>query len=764
LLILLCILPMVLAALVTLGGLYGERQRELREVAQQQVNLIGADLAGLVDGAQSLLLSLAELPIDAACPARLATLRSALAFYHYFVIIERDGTAARACASRPDLVPSGAAAPAWLAALPTATGFSIGRYSAPPAGNPDAGGLPLVWRSVTEPGRERIIVAMADLRWLGRHLGSLRIGSATPSDDALTVLDRDGLVLARWPDGDRQIGMPAEPALRAAPNDPERQVTEVVEPSGAVRLVAVGAAGRLPDGLAVAATLDPAPLLASLQDAVVNATVLGIIALGVALLIAAVAARRAIQRPTQRLLAAARRWAAGDMAARVAMRPDRSEFGFLASAFNRMAADIEARVAAYAQQARDLETLVAERTRALSDRNNRLQVEIAERQRAESGLHQAQKLQAVGQLAGGIAHDFNNLLATILGSLELIERRLGTADERAQALVARAIDAVRRGSQLTARLLAFSRRQRLAARPTDINRLLTDLVALAHSTLGRGVRVRTELGEGLWRAMVDAGQLEAAVVNLALNARDAMPRGGTITLTTANQVVTDDDDAEPGDYVRISVADDGEGMARETLARAFEPFFTTKEPGKGSGLGLSQVYGLAQQSGGAVHLESALGVGTTVTLLLPRARAEVAEPSPPPPPPAASTAAAAELVLLVDDDADVRHVAAHMLRDLGYEVVEAADGPQALGVARDLPEPPALLVLDYAMPAMNGLQLAARLRERGVKAPLVLATGYAELTDDRSGVKPDAILHKPFSLAQLERTLATLRSRAPQAA
>ncbi len=745
LLILLCIMPMMLAAIVTLAGLYEQRSGELADMADEQVNIVDADLAGLMEGARSLLLALAQSAADSGCPQRLDALRRTLPAYRTLGVIERQvpGGAIRGiCTSGPGLTDGLADRPAWLADLPADPGFHIGAYmaTAPPGAQ---GVLPLVWRSVGADGRERIALAMMDLAWLGQHLAALRIGNASRKGDVLTVHDRNGALLARVPASD-----PAAPPA-AHPDDEEH-------------LVAVSPAGVVPGGLTVTASLDPNSLLASLQDTIVRASVLGIIAVSVALLIATMAARHAIQLPAARLLTAARRWADGELSARVDIRSDHSEFGFLAGAFNRMAADIEARVAAHAQEAKELETRVAGRTRELSERNNRLQVEIAERRRAETGLHQAQKLQAVGQLAGGIAHDFNNLLATILGSLELIERRAGSADERFRALVTRAIEAVQRGSQLTSRLLAFSRRQRLAARPTDINRLITDLVALATSTLGRGVRVETRLVPTLWPAMVDAGQLEAAILNLALNARDAMPQGGVVTLATSNRTIEDGDaDTEAGDYVCITVADTGAGMAGETLARAFEPFFTTKELGAGSGLGLSQVYGLAQQSGGTVGIQSALGAGTTVTLLLPRAHEAVpVKAEPPPPPPRASS----ELVLLVDDDPDVRHVSVQMLHDLGYAVAEAKDGEHALAVVRDLPAPPVLLVLDYAMPGMNGLRLAALLRSSGIKAPLVLATGYAELTDDRSGVKPDAILHKPFSLSELERILATLRARMPETA
>jgi signal transduction histidine kinase/ActR/RegA family two-component response regulator len=528
-------------------------------------------------------------------------------------------------------------------------------------------------------------------------------------------------------------------------------------------LLAASSGALSPDGPYVVVGFDPPGLLADLGASVVRAAVMGGLATLLALVITYLAARRFIQRPAGRLLAAAQRWRRGELATRADMAGDRSEFGRLGEAFNQMASDLEARVAEHAQQAHLLEAVVAERTRELSDSNNRLHLVIAERERTEAVLHQAQKLQAVGQLAGGVAHDFNNLLATILGSLELIERRVQGEDDRLRTLLTRAMDAVQRGAQLTSRLLAFSRRQRLAARPTDLNRLITDLVTLASSTLGRRVRIETELAPDLWPALADPSQVEAAILNLALNARDAMPQGGVLSLATGNESVTDPDgDAEPGDYVRISVSDTGIGMSNEVLARAFEPFFTTKD-GKGSGLGLSQVYGLVRQSGGTVRIRSAMGGGTTVALLLPRA-AQLAPAADGEGTVGARRRGRGGLVLLVDDDADVRQVSVEMLRDLGYEVAEAAGGEEALDTVRRLPAPPALLVLDYAMPGMNGLRLAAALRAMGIAAPLLLATGYAELSDDQSGVTPDAILHKPFSLAELDRTLLRLRTRTTEAA
>ncbi len=809
LLIVLCLLPMVAAGLATLIGLYAQRRSEFDALATRQAELANADIRGVADNARALLLAVAQIQTGPGCPERLAALQRDLSAYRFLAVL--DGAGQVVCASRPDLAGALASRPSWLTGLlaspapgsrqtgpenwpenwpenrpengPTASGttpsgktvggaarggFSAGTYATLP--NISGAFLPLAIRTRGSAAGDRLLIAALDLHWLGQHLSTRHPGKwgapggGLAAAGALTVIDREGVVLARVPEHEGWVGSRLSPDAMARIKAPPAGVATLDVFDEHPVLLASGAATQPPGGLFVVVGVDPPGLLADIGISVVRVAVLGALATLAALVITYLAARRFIQRPAGRLLAAAQRWRHGELATRAEMDGDRSEFGRLGEAFNQMASDLEARLAEHAQQSHLLEALVAERTRELSDSNNRLQVEIAERERTEAVLHQAQKLQAVGQLAGGVAHDFNNLLATILGSLELIERRVQGEDERLRALLTRAMDAVQRGAQLTSRLLAFSRRQRLAARPIDLNRLVTDLVTLASSTLGRRVRIQTELAADLWPALADPSQVEAAILNLALNARDAMPRGGVLGLATGNETVADPDgDAEPGDYVRISVSDTGMGMSNEVLARAFEPFFTTKELGKGSGLGLSQVYGLARQSGGTVRIRSAVGGGTTVALLLPRAAQTVQAAD-------GSGGAGerrrgrAELVLLVDDDPDVRQVSVEMLRDLGYEVAEAAGGEEALDTVRRLPAPPVLLVLDYAMPGMNGLRLAAALRAMGIEAPLLLATGYAELSDDQSGVTPDAILHKPFSLAELDRTLARLRTRATEVA
>jgi len=394
-----------------------------------------------------------------------------------------------------------------------------------------------------------------------------------------------------------------------------------------------------------------------------------------------------------------------------------------------------------------LERRVAERTADLSQALNRLQAEVGERLRAEEALRQAQKMEAVGQLTGGIAHDFNNLLTPIMGGLELIAAKV--EDPRLKRLAETGLESARRGAKLTGQLLAFSRIQRISMAPVAVNDVIANMQTLLHHTIGRAIAIETRLDPAAGYGVCDANQLENAVLNLAINARDAMPEGGTLTIATERAVLPEEAGRPGGLWVRITVCDTGQGMTPEVLARATEPFFSTKPLGKGTGLGLAQVYGIAEQSGGMLRIESAPGEGTCVQLLLAAAAAPAEE--------AAAAATGVDCpggerrrvrVLVVDDDPDVRAFLAESLEGLGHEVAAFESGEEALA---GLPGWPAdMALIDYAMPGMHGADVARAVRALRPDLPIVFVTGYAESEQLENAAGPDApVLRKPFTVADL---------------
>jgi len=415
-----------------------------------------------------------------------------------------------------------------------------------------------------------------------------------------------------------------------------------------------------------------------------------------------------------------------------------------------------------------LETHVAERTAELRAAYDKLAKEAREREQAETMLAQAQRMEALGQLAGGIAHDFNNVLQAVIGGLNLIERRSGNA-QMVQQLATMTAEAAQRGASITGRLLAFARRDSLRAEPILPGPLLEGLHEMLAHTLGVGITMRIAADPGLPKLLADKGQLETVLVNLAINARDAMPEGGSLLLTAAQETVGDATGhpagLTAGSYVRLSVADTGTGMAAATLERASEPFFTTKSRGQGTGLGLAMARGFAYQSGGGLQIESAPGQGTTVTLWLPEAEAASAVSGLTQPADTTTATSASAEVLVVDDDAIVRQMVASQMEELGYHVAQASDGLAALahldeGAAVDL------LISDFAMPGMNGVALIEEARQRRPNLPALLLTGYADATvslaieDGQTG--GTALLRKPVSNAALvEHVGALLAKRQP---
>ncbi|KQT80876.1 two-component system sensor histidine kinase/response regulator [Methylobacterium sp. Leaf466] len=412
----------------------------------------------------------------------------------------------------------------------------------------------------------------------------------------------------------------------------------------------------------------------------------------------------------------------------------------------------------------------AERDRAaaaLRTLNETLEQHVAERtaelMRAEEQLRQAQKMEAVGQLTGGLAHDFNNLLAGISGALELMQSRMSQGrfgDLDRYMTVAQG--AARRAAALTHRLLAFSRRQTLSPKPTNVNQLIGGMEELVRRTIGPQVTLELVGAPGLWPALVDPGQLENALLNLCINARDAMPDGGRITIETANRCLdrpaASDHDIPEGQYLSLCVTDTGTGMPPDVIARVFEPFFTTKPIGEGTGLGLSMIHGFAQQSGGQVRISSEVGRGTTVCLYMPRHHGEADGDDPAPRPTGVARAEQGETVLIVDDEPSVRMLVTEVLEDLGYTAIEAADGVAGLTVLESDVRID-LLVTDVGLPGgMNGRQMAdaARVRRRDLK--VLFITGYAEkaILGDGHLAPGMEVLTKPFPIEALASRIKDL--------
>jgi PAS domain S-box-containing protein len=377
--------------------------------------------------------------------------------------------------------------------------------------------------------------------------------------------------------------------------------------------------------------------------------------------------------------------------------------------------------------------------------------DITELKAAQEQLRQSQKMEALGQLTGGIAHDFNNLLTVVVGGLDIISKRAEEAKLKRYA--ENALAAAERGARLTAQLLAFSRVQRLEVRPTFVAPLIQNMRPLLRNVLGPGITKEFALDEELMPVLADPTQLEVAILNLAINARDAMPDGGVLTFSTEKLTIAGEADLDDGDYIQLTISDTGSGMPPEVVERAFEPFFTTKEVGKGTGLGLSMVYGMALQSGGAARIESRLGEGTAVKLLFRKADGAVTKTSAAGPSEEADaeTAQAPALVLVIDDDPDVRGFIASTLEDQGYRVRQASDGREGLSQLEH--ETADLVIVDFIMPGMSGAEVAKHIRTKRPDQPILFVSGYSE-TDAVKSTAPDALLlTKPFRADALHKAV-----------
>ncbi len=420
-----------------------------------------------------------------------------------------------------------------------------------------------------------------------------------------------------------------------------------------------------------------------------------------------------------------------------------------------------------------LEHAVAERTRALSDANDRLHREMSERATAEAQLRQMQKMEAVGQLTGGIAHDFNNMLAVVVGGLDLAKRRLETEAEEVARHIDNAMEGANRAAALTRRLLGFARAEPLLPEAVDPRELIAGMSELIDRTLGERVVIETHLAEDVWPVWVDPLQLENAILNLAVNARDAMDGAGRLDIRVDNCQLRDGEvgQAAAGDYLRIAVADTGCGMTPEVQERVFEPFFTTKPVGKGTGLGLSQIFGFVRQSSGDVAIRSAPGEGTTVSLYLPRGRKTTeatparqpvrvaAEPHPLPVRARQPTAETGEPVLVVEDDPRVRVATIASIEELGYLPIGCASGEEALSLLEGRHDI-RLMITDVVMPGMTGPELGAAVRRRHPHIAILFVTGYAGEAGEGE-LQGQAVLRKPFTVTALERAIGDALVTAP---
>ena len=584
-----------------------------------------------------------------------------------------------------------------------------------------------------------------------------------------TLVDRNGVVAVRTERQADYAGKPAAPDLRAhagigagsyyGNNSAGRAILAGYAPSELTGWTAAAAVGT---------EIIEAPLRRSIAILAGLGLLLGMIATGIAFMVGR-SVEQAVRRLSEGATAIARGGAVDSIATPIV------EVNHVGSALATAAAQLQARARERDAAERALRHLnvaledrVALRTRDLDTANRALITEIQNREAAEGQLRQLQKMEAIGQLTGGIAHDFNNMLAIVIGSLNLIRKRLERGGTDVERFMDVAMDGANRAATLTQRLLAFSRQQPLAPEPIDANRLVAGMSEILRRTLGAGIRLETVLAGGLWRTHADVSQLENAVLNLAVNARDAMPDaeagGGRLTIETANahldETYAKTAGISPGQYVMVAVTDTGTGMPSEVLAKVFDPFFTTKPVGKGTGLGLSQVYGFVRQSGGHAKVYSEAGQGTSVKIYLPRfygegemdtatadAEADVILP----------TGSRREIVLVVEDEDALRLLSVEALRDLGYTVRHAESGAAALR-ALDAQPGITLLFTDIVMPDMNGRRLAEEAVRRRPELKVLYTTGFTRNAVVHNGVLDPGtnFLPKPFTLEQLASKVRTV--------
>jgi signal transduction histidine kinase/ActR/RegA family two-component response regulator len=710
------------------------RALQLTKIFAEQQSLVLHD-------ARQLLRTLGTISAQSADKARCDALFADLkqTYQQYTSLISFNLNGVPICAS-------GAAAPVSMRAdsylgeaLRTRT-FVASTYEAEPTGG--LGHIHLAQPFLGADGKiEGVVAAELNLAWVNEELD----GRLLPIGASVSLIDRKGTILARHPGTQQFVGKSVPGGSHAYLLSGGEGVQEALGFDGISRIFAY-APLRSGDGLTVSVGLDKREILQTLDAANQRGllTIPAQAALG--LLLAGIGAYLFFERPLTGLLAAADLLRRGDLHTGAKLPENATVFGRLGAAFNTMADAIAAREV-------ELERRVAVRT-------DELQIAMTARQATEAALHQAQKMEAVGRLTGGIAHDFNNLLAVVVGNLEMARSRLITTHPVAERLEM-ALASAQRGAKLTQHLLAFGRRQTLHPEVIDVNQHIATTQEMLQRLLPANIAVQTVLAPDAWPVRVDPNQLATALLNLAINARDAMPHGGSLHMKTKNETLVEEPATEGpgGDFVAISVRDTGTGIPPALLDKVFDPFFTTKEVGKGSGLGLSMVHGFTRQSTGTIRVDSVVGEGTCITVYLPRSLAL----------PSVLTGRANDhprtlargdgTVLVVDDDDDVRSVLRDMLQQLGYTVLAAQDVTEAMTLfERDNSEID-LIIIDVVLSGrMNGYEFARELRDENPDLPLIFVSGDG----DDSGAVPARLGHllaKPFEFAELADTVYTAMSK-----
>jgi signal transduction histidine kinase/CheY-like chemotaxis protein len=765
------ILILLLIAVLPAIGIQGYNEYQLRrarehDIRQQVIQItkqFGEEMGELREGARQLLLTLGQLPDvrekdGSACTALFKTLQHQ--YENYALLGAADAQGQVFCSSALGSASQSVAEEDFYKRAIGHDGLAVGNYSIDPVTGQKEIHFAIAFKD--KSGRiGGVVFAGLDLKWLTEHLKERGL-SPTAS---ILIADRLGNIISRLPNSEAFIGKNMRDTHEAIMDGNAAGSEEATGVDGVTRIFGYVPAQLPPYDLFLSAGQSKAEAMAPIAEATLRG--IGLIALGVTLAayLAWHGSRIFLQRPLSNLLDATKQWRAGDYAHRVEVGDKGSEIGALSQAFNDMANGLAQRDQAQKQaelQLRQfntsLEERVTRRTDELAQANRLLKEEIAQRERAQAELTHLQKLEAIGRLTSGIAHDFNNLLTAILGNLEIARCR--TLDEKTAKALDTATRVAWRGAKLVRDLLAFSRRQHLDLRSIDVNELLGGAEELFDHSLGPIVRVELRRTPRLWQAVADPVQLELATLNLAINARDAMPNGGTVTISTANVWAGDPRLPEElcGEFVMLAVTDTGMGMSEEVRDRVFEPFFTTKAIGKGNGLGLSMVYGLVMQCRGGVRIDSRVGHGTTIAMFFPRAREEPRAHTEDSSieSPALNYAGAEVKLLVVDDDADVRSLTATALREAGFVVREAKDAVAGLEALKDEANI-ALLITDYAMPGINGADLFRHAKALRPDIGGLLITGFGNLPQDNHTLNAMRILRKPFQSAQIAEVNWCLR-------